>query len=99
MSLYTHSPTETWSKRKRKGKIVNIIYQIIAWALPTASVDKAVAAITKAAATLAAVEAAQNAKAVKLADQAAALNGKASEATAEAERAGRVAAKLADLTA
>lgn len=82
---------------------MNYIYQLIAWALPTSTVDRAVSIIIKAAETLAAetlaaVEAKQNSRVAAIDDQINTLIDARAVASAEASRAGRVAENLAAIT-
>lgn len=78
---------------------MNIVYTVLAYLLPSSAVDRAVGAITKAAAALAAAEAIQNSKAVNLGKQIDTLSAKRSTALSEAGRAARIAERLNNLTA
>lgn len=75
-----------------------LLAAIVALLLPTRSVDAIVSLLTKVADRLDAAEAAQNAHAGVLKLQALDLMRAANEASAEANRAARVRAKLAKLT-
>ncbi len=75
------------------------IFELLARLLPTPTVDRYVSALNKVAAGLAKAEAAQVQRANDLAAQSAAIGREALAAREEADRAGRVAAKLNALTA
>jgi len=74
-------------------------YRLLAFLMPTASVDRAVAFLTKAAAMLQAAEDAQNKHAEFLNSQIASLEAERVDALNEAARAKRVAQKIAELSA
>jgi hypothetical protein len=78
---------------------MNLITYLLARLLPTTAVDRAVRAITKAAAALAAAEDVQNNRAASIDKQIANLRDDRAAALAGADRAARVAKKLTDLTA
>lgn len=78
---------------------MNFIYLLLARLLPTSTVDRAVKAITKAAAMLAAAEDAQNQRVGSIDAQIKDLQAGRDAALAEAARARRVAQRLTDLTA
>lgn len=76
-----------------------IFYSLLARLLPTPTVDRAVAALTKAAKALAAAEAAELAAAEKIDLKISQLTADRSQKIATAARAGRVASRLTDITA
>jgi len=78
---------------------MNFVYSVFARILPTRSVDAIVSVLVKVAERLARAEADQLGRAAELRLQAADLQRDADEATANADRAGRVRANLAALTA
>lgn len=78
---------------------MNVIYQLLAWIMPTVSVDRAVSFLTKAATMLAAAEAAQNERARQLDDQIEVLRMEREDVVREAQRASRVAKNLQNLSA
>lgn len=78
---------------------MNIIFALLAYLLPTDTVDGIVSFLSKVAERLAAAEAAQNARAVDLRSRAAQLEAAAVAADAESARAARVRSKLSDLVA
>ena len=78
---------------------MNIILALLAYLLPTDTVDGIVSFLSKVPERLAAAEAAQNARAVDLRSRAAQLEAAAVAADAESARAARVRSKLSDLVA
>lgn len=78
---------------------MHIIAVLLAYLLPTNTVDGIVAFLAELGERLAAAEAAQNARAAELRDRAKMLLEAADAAEAEGSRAGRVRTKLTDLVA
>lgn len=78
---------------------MNYFYYILARLMPTNAVNRAVSAISKAAAALAAAEDIQNNRASSIDAQIDTLRVNRADALAEAARARRIADRLSDLTA
>jgi len=76
-----------------------MFYRFLAWIMPTNTVDGAIRALVNAANLLAAAEARQLERAGVIEEEIDFLTTERESALAEAARAQRVAAKLADLTA
>lgn len=76
-----------------------MFYRFLAWIMPTNTVDGAIRALVNAANLLAAAEARQLERAGVIEEEIDFLTTEREAALAEAARAQRVAAKLADLTA
>lgn len=78
---------------------MNFISNILAWLLPTSSVDQAVTFLLRAAKLLTEAEAANNRTAQLLDKTISELEDERADALLEAERAKRIAAKLNELIA
>lgn len=78
---------------------MDTIFSILAWLLPTKSVDGIVRQLGKLAARLADAEAKQQAKALGIGEQIVTLQAQRGSALLEADRAARVRTKINDLIA